>query len=174
MPLPAALSDVMPPGSDRHFMSLPAKKPLSYTAAPDRPLPFDGGRSGFFDAGKQEEWEGPAPPIRCYTIPWQKADLAFRAEIAPDKAAFAAHDGEMWSRKPTPYGTSSAGRTVRFLLWHSIPCFSASSAKCAQLFFRYSSQRPFRSSSRSTVMPGRRQQGTTCRASPPVATTVQG
>ena len=36
--------------------------------------------------------------------------------VMPDKAAFAEHNGHIWSRKPTLYGTIPAGRTVRFLL----------------------------------------------------------
>jgi hypothetical protein len=53
--------------------------------------------------------------------------LAFRAGIAPDKAAFAEHNGDIWSRKPTQYGTIPAGRTVRFLLGDSM---SLSNAPC--------------------------------------------
>ena len=44
-----------------------------------------------------------------------KTDLAFRAEIVPDRAAFAGHTGNSRSREPTQYGTSSAERTFRFL-----------------------------------------------------------
>ena len=46
--------------------------------------------------------------------------LDFRAEFASDKAPSAEHNGYIWSRKATQYGTNSAGKILQFLLGDSI------------------------------------------------------
>ena len=42
--------------------------------------------------------------------------MDFRAKFAPDKAEPAEHNGHIWSRAPTPYGTNFAGKTLQLLL----------------------------------------------------------
>ena len=43
-----------------------------------------------------------------------------RDRIAPDKAGSEEHNGHIWSRSPTPYGTILAAKIVLFLLGISI------------------------------------------------------
>ena len=55
-----------------------------------------------------------------------KADRDLRDRIAPDKAAAAEHNGDIWSRPPTQYGTILAAKIVLFSLHTSIALKCAS------------------------------------------------
>jgi hypothetical protein len=50
----------------------------------------------------------------------RKLPSDLRAEFVSDEAAFAEHNGDIWSRKTTKYGTNTAGKRGRFLLEDSI------------------------------------------------------